>query len=171
MSQLPIMDAGSGLNFFALNKERLLFNVRGALSVPEAMKTEMLSKAKRDPRFAAAERVWHKLSERLMNVFSDDKTNALDHAVHWISGAAFDERIRSQADLGETMVIAHAAVAAETGQHVIVLLDDQAGRRDAAKEARRLQRMHQLGHPVGSLALIQTVTVLEHAAGGADLPP
>lgn len=30
-----IMDAGPGLNFLSINKERLLFSVLGALSVPE----------------------------------------------------------------------------------------------------------------------------------------
>lgn len=42
MSQRPIMDAGPGINFFSLNKERLLFSVLGALSVPEIVADEIL---------------------------------------------------------------------------------------------------------------------------------
>jgi len=33
------MDAGPGINFFSLNKERLLFRVLGALSVQEIVET------------------------------------------------------------------------------------------------------------------------------------
>ena len=40
MSQRPIMDAGPGINFLSVNKERLLFSTLGALSVPEAVETD-----------------------------------------------------------------------------------------------------------------------------------
>lgn len=73
-------------------------------------------------------------------------------------------------DLGETMVIAHAAVAAETGEDVTILIDDGEGCRVASAEARRLQRMLQAGKAVGSISLIHTVTVLERAAGGEHIP-
>lgn len=170
MSQRPIMDAGPGINFLSINKERLLFNTLGALSVPEAVETEILRKAGQDQRFAAAGRVWKKLPERLMEVLSDDVTDELSAAVQRISGVPFDKRIRSGKDLGETMVIAHAAVAAEAGKHVIVLIDDGGGCRAAAAEARRLQRLQADGKTVGSIGLIHTVTVLERAAGGEHLP-
>src|SRR5664279_2494845 len=81
MSQRPIMDAGPGINFFSLNKERLLFSVLGALSVPEIVADEILRKARQDERFAAAERVWKKLPSRLMEVLSDDATDELAAAV------------------------------------------------------------------------------------------
>lgn len=170
MSQRPIMDAGPGINFLSINKERLLFSTLGALSVPEAVETEILRKAGQDQRFAAAGRVWKKLPERLMEVLSDDVTDELSAAVQRISGVPFDKRIRSGKDLGETMVIAHAAVAAEAGKHVIVLIDDGGGCRAAAAEARRLQRLQADGKTVGSIGLIHTVTVLERAAGGEHLP-
>lgn len=57
MSQRPIMDAGPGINFFSLNKERLLFGVLGPLAIPEIVEKEIRRKARQDQRFAAAERV------------------------------------------------------------------------------------------------------------------
>jgi len=50
----PIIDAGPALNFLAINKERLLLGVLGAVSVPETVRDEVLRKAKVDSRFAAA---------------------------------------------------------------------------------------------------------------------
>ncbi len=170
MSQRPIMDAGPGLNFFSVNKERLLFDTLGPLCVPEAVETEILRKARYDERFAAAGRVWRKLPERLMEVISDDATEALAAAVQRISGVPFEQRLNSGKDLGETMVIAHAAVAAAAGGHVIVLIDDGAGCRAAAHEARRLERLRSSGRSVGSIGLVHTVTVLERAAGSTYLP-
>ncbi|WP_347222348.1 hypothetical protein [Mycolicibacterium poriferae] len=52
MSQRPIIDAGPGLNFFSLNKERLLFGALGPLSAPESVQDEILRKAGKDKRFA-----------------------------------------------------------------------------------------------------------------------
>jgi len=170
MSQRPIMDAGPGLNFLSVNKERLLFSTLGALSVPEAVETEILRKAGQDQRFAAAARVWKKLPERLMEVLSDDVTDELFAAVQRISGIPLTQRTRTGKDLGETMVIAHAAVAAEAGKNVVVLIDDGGGCRAAAAEANRLQRLRAGGQSVGSIGLIHTVTVLERAAGGEHLP-
>ncbi|MPY78219.1 MAG: hypothetical protein GEV04_06930 [Actinophytocola sp.] len=86
MSRRPIMDAGPGINFLSDNKERLLFSTLGALSVPEAVETEILRKAGQDQRFAAAGRVCKKLPERLMEVLSDDVTHELSAAVQRISG-------------------------------------------------------------------------------------
>jgi hypothetical protein len=170
MSQRPIMDAGPGINFFSVNKERLLISVLGPLCAPEAVETEILRKARQDERFAAAERVWRKLTRKYLEVLSDDVTDELAAAVQRISGIPFDQRIRSGKDLGETMVIAHAVVAAEAGEHVIVLIDDGGGCRAATKEANRLRRLQQGGQSVGSIGLVNTVTVLERAAGGKYLP-
>lgn len=68
------------------------------------------------------------------------------------------------------MVIAHAAVAAEAGEDVVILIDDGDGVDRAAKEAKRLQRLRNMGRSVGSIQLIHTATVLEAAAGGEHLP-
>lgn len=170
MSRRPIMDAGPGINFFSVNKERLLFDALGPLSVPEAVQTEILRKARQDQRFAAAERVWGRLPQRLMEVLSDDMTDELGAVVQRISGVPSEQRIRSGRDLGETMVVAHAAVAAEAGEQVIVLIDDGGGCRAAAAEARRLNRLRAAGKPVGSIGLVGTLTVLERAGGSAHLP-
>lgn len=170
MSGRPIMDAGPGINFLSLNKERLLFEALGPLCVPEAVEQEILRKSRADLRFAAAGRVWTKLPSRLMEVLSDDVTDELSAAVQRISGAPIAPRRRSGKDLGETMVISHAAVAAEAGQHVIVLIDDGGGCRIADAEARRLGRLRSSGRAVGSIRLINTLTVLERAAGGKYLP-
>lgn len=165
MSHRPIMDAGPGINFFSLNKERLLFSTLGALAIPEIVEQEILRKAQQEQRFAAAERVLSKVPQRLLEILSDDVTDELASAVHRIAGVPIKQRVRSSKDLGETMVIAHATVAAERGERVIVLIDDGGGRRMAAVEAARLQRLQAAGHSVGRIDLISTVTVLQKAAG------
>lgn len=170
MSGYTIIDAGPSINFFSINKERLLFSVLGALSAPEAVKKEVLRKAHQDKRFSAAGRVWRKLPSSLLQILSDDETKELSIAVERINGIPFTQRMHFSKDLGETMVIAHAAVAVEAGEDVVILIDDNDGIRRAAAEAKRLQRLRNMGKSVGSIRLIHTVTVLEAAAGGEYLP-
>jgi hypothetical protein len=81
-----------------------------------------------------------------------------------------DERRRQPKDLGETMVIAHAVVAAESGQSVTVLIDDGPGATVATSEIRRLHRLLSSGRPVGSITLASTLTILARAAGTEHLP-
>jgi len=64
MSVRPIIDAGPGLNFLSINKERLLIAVLGPLSAPETVQDEVLRKSRQDDRFRAAETVWRKLTGR-----------------------------------------------------------------------------------------------------------
>jgi hypothetical protein len=45
MSIRPIIDAGPGLNFLSINKERLLIAVLGPLSAPETVRDEVLRKS------------------------------------------------------------------------------------------------------------------------------
>lgn len=170
MSQRPIMDAGPGINFFSLNRERLLFSALGPLAVPEIVEQEIRRKARQDRRFAAAERVLSKVPTRLLEILSDDVTDDLAAVVQRIAGMPMVERIRSNKDLGETMVVAHAVVAAERGEQVIVLIDDGGGREVAAREAARLQRLKEQRPEVGAISLVTTVTVLKKAAGGNHLP-
>ncbi|TYR17778.1 hypothetical protein FYJ88_02780 [Corynebacterium urealyticum] len=170
MEHRPIMDAGPGINFFPTNKERLLFATLGPLAIPEVVREEITRKATQDPRFAAANRVMSKLPARLLETLSDDVTPELGVVVSRLTGLPLMERKRRSRDLGELMVIAHAVVAAEQGNDVIVLIDDGEGRRMANQEARRLQRLRASGSSVGSLALISTVTVLKNAAGKEELP-
>lgn len=68
------------------------------------------------------------------------------------------------------MVIAHAVVAAEAGATVTVLIDDGAGARIATAEINRLRLLRAGGDAVGSIRLVNTLTVLERAAGGKQIP-
>ncbi|MBP2334014.1 hypothetical protein JOF41_000192 [Saccharothrix coeruleofusca] len=68
------------------------------------------------------------------------------------------------------MVIAHAVVAAESGDKVTVLIDDGAGARIATSEISRLERLRMSGCAVGSITLVNTLTVLACAAGGQHIP-
>jgi Zn-dependent peptidase ImmA (M78 family) len=90
--------------------------------------------------------------------------------VQRISGLPMDQRRRQPKDLGETMVIAHAVVAAESGQSVTILMDDGPGAAIATSEISRLQRLGSSGQPVGSITLASTLTVLGRAAGNQYLP-
>jgi len=170
MTSRPIMDAGPGLNFFSLNKERLLFATLGAMAMPEIVHNEIRKKALQEPRFAPAGRVLAKLPEKFLQVLSDDVTEELSSAVSRMAGMPMEKRMHSSKDLGETMVVAHAVVAAEQGKDVLVLIDDSDGRRVAAMEARRLDRLREAGQDVGKLRLISTMTVLRNAAGKEYLP-
>lgn len=68
------------------------------------------------------------------------------------------------------MVVVHAVVKAEAGHRVIVIIDDRGGAALATNEIRRLDRFRSVGRPVGAIALVNTVTILEKAAGGEYLP-
>jgi hypothetical protein len=74
MSQRPIIDAGPSLNFFSINKERLLIGMLGPLSVPETVEAEVLRKSRKDARFRSAATVWRKLTPRWLQIISDDET-------------------------------------------------------------------------------------------------
>jgi hypothetical protein len=170
VSVRPIIDAGPALNFFSVNRERLLLATLGPISVPETVQDEVLRKARADARFHAAERVWRKLPARLLEILPDDATPELAAVINRITGLPMAERARQGKDLGELMVIAHAVVAAETGQTATVLIDDGQGTRLATSEIQRLDRLRQSGRPVGVVKLIGTHTVLERAAGSKHLP-
>lgn len=99
MSERAIIDAGPALNFLSINKERLLFGVLGAVSVPETVRDEVLRKASRDQRFARVAAVWARLPERLLNVLSDDVTSELAAAVDRIAGMPMTKRKEQARDL------------------------------------------------------------------------
>jgi hypothetical protein len=170
MSHRPIIDAGPSLNFLSINKERLLIGVLGPLSTPETVEAEVLRKSRQDERFRAAATSWRKLTPRWIQILSDDVTPELASVVHRVTRQPMDERLKHPKDLGEIMVIAHAVVAAEAGEAVTVLIDDGAGARLAMSEIGRLQRLRSIGHPVGSIRLASTLTVLGRAAGNEHLP-
>ena len=170
MSARPILDAGPGLNFLSANKERLLIAVLGPLRAPETVQDEVLRKSVQDTRFRAAATIWRKLTPRWIEILSDDATPELAAVIERISGLPIDERKAQSKDLGETMVIAHAVVAAESGQAVTILIDDGPGARIATLEISRLERLRSSGQPVGSVLLASTLTVLERAAATGHLP-
>jgi hypothetical protein len=170
MSVRPIIDAGPGLNFLSINKERLLIAVLGPLSAPETVQDEVFRKAAQDSRFYSAATVWRKLTPDWIQILPDDATPELAAVIQRISGLPMGERKRQAKDLGETMVIAHAVLGAESGQAVSILIDDGPGARIATQEISRLERLRASGRPVGSITLASTLTVLERAAGTRHLP-
>ncbi|MFD8492268.1 hypothetical protein [Amycolatopsis sp. NPDC059657] len=105
-----------------------------------------------------------------MQILSDDQTPELAAVVHRITQLPMEERLKHPKDLGETMVIAHAVVAAESGETVTVLIDDGSGARIATSEINRLRRLRTSGQTVGSILLVSTLTILERAAGGLHIP-
>lgn len=170
MTVRPIIDAGPSLNFLSINKERLLIAVLGRLSAPETVRDEVLRKSRTDDRFRPAATAWRKLTDSWIQILSDDVTPELAAVVQRISGLPMAERIKQAKDLGEIMVIAHAVVAAESGQPVTVVIDDGPGAAIATSEIGRLQRLGSSGLSVGSMTLASTLTILERAAGTEQLP-
>ncbi|GAA2464234.1 hypothetical protein [Winogradskya humida] len=96
MTQRPIIDAGPSLNFFSINKERLLMSVLGPLSVPETVRGEVLRKAREDSRLQAAATVWRKLTPRWIEVLSDEVTPELDRVIYRVSRQPMHERVRER---------------------------------------------------------------------------
>jgi hypothetical protein len=170
MTHRPIIDAGPSLNFFSINKERLLISVLGRLSAPETVEAEVLHKSRTDKRFSAAARTWAKLKPDWIEILSDSVTPELAAVVSRITSVPRPERLRTRRNLGELMVVAHAVVAAEAGKDVTVLIDDGDGARMAMAEVRRLERLSARGQTVGSIRLASTLTVLQRAAGGPYIP-
>lgn len=123
-SHRPIIDAGPGLNFFSINKERLLISVLGKLSAPGAVQAEVFRKATNDERFRPAATVWRKLTPHWISILPNDQTPELAATVNRISGQPIGQRLAQPKDLGEFMVVTHAVVAAEAGTTVTVLIDD-----------------------------------------------
>lgn len=159
----PILDAGPSLNFFAANCERLLFRVIGPASVPAVVREEILRKSDRDERFRPARQVMKRLTAKFWEELPEDSSEAMQRAVQRITQVPFEERMKNGADLGEVMVLAHAAVLADQGNNVTVLIDEGDGRRLAAIESRRLSRRARNGAAVGELRLINSVDVIAQA--------
>lgn len=105
-----------------------------------------------------------------MHILSDNHTPELAAAVHRITRQPMQQRLKHPKDLGETMVLAHAVVAAESGETVTVLIDEGRGAHIATTEINRLRRLQTSGRPVGSIRLVSTLTVLQRAAGGQHIP-
>src|SRR5262245_53025240 len=171
MTERVIMDAGPALNFFATNKERVLFYAVGRIATPESVKSEVERKSRSDRRFAGALSVWTKVEQSgYLEVLPDDTTPELAAAVQRISTLPMAVRMKDRKDLGEILVISHAAVRAQAGADVFVLIDETEGTRIASAEARRLERLRAQGKAAGSIAILNTPRVLERAAGSTHIP-
>jgi hypothetical protein len=162
VSQRPVIDAGPALNFLAANQARLLIEVLGPISTPETVENEVLRKARTDRRFQSVEREWSKLTPKWIEVLSDNWTE-LDSVGSRLARMPLDERKKQAKDLGELMVVAHALIAAEKGQDVTVIIDEQVGAAMATVEARNLDRRRAAGKPVGRILVVNTATILEKA--------
>jgi hypothetical protein len=88
MSVRPIIDAGPGLNFLSIHKERLLIAILGPFSASETVQGEVLRKSQQDDRFRAAATVWRKLTTRWIQILPDDTTPEL--------ATVFSESVDSQ---------------------------------------------------------------------------
>lgn len=170
MSSPLIIDAGPVLNFLSINRERLLFATLGRISAPEIVEKEVLRKSNADQRFSAASTVWGKVRPRFIDILSDTVTPELSAVVQRLDHLPMTERLKSGKDLGETMVIAHAVVAAEAGSDVVIVMDEGRGVHKAALEARRLDRLRSQGKACGTMTIVGTLTILERAAGREYLP-
>ncbi|KGN32970.1 hypothetical protein N802_16475 [Knoellia sinensis KCTC 19936] len=164
MTDTVIIDAGPALNFSATNNERLLLSVLSPLTAPETVADEVARKGK-SARFKAAPGVWKKLVQaKRLTVLSDDSTPDLEAASERIATMPLGDRKKDSRDLGETLVVIHAAVLADVGGHdVVILIDDQGGAELAAREIRRIERRRAAGHPTGTIRLVNTPLVLDTA--------
>jgi hypothetical protein len=171
MTTKVIVDAGPILNFFSTRKERVLLGALGPISAPGTVADEVQRKARSDSRFAPAAAVWAKLEgTKWLEVLSDDITPQLSEAVERISNLPMTQRFRRAKDLGEIMVISHAATHSDVGADVIIVIDDGAGARLATAEISRVRRQKEQGGSLGEILLVNTCTVLERAAGGPHIP-
>src|SRR5699024_5005804 len=100
MDSRPIMDAGPGLNFFSIHKERLLISVLGPLHIPQTVEGEILRKARSDPRFAPAETVIRKLPAKYLAILPDTATDELVQSVRRVAGASYSPAIEYERRCG-----------------------------------------------------------------------
>lgn len=171
MSERIIMDAGPGLNFFSVNKERLLIGTVGRLAIPETVHNEIIRKSQKDQRFRAAEPVLRRVTDgEYVTVLSDEVTEEISYASGFVIHQPLSQRKRSPKDLGETMVVTHAFAQAVAGKSVVVLIDDRAGQQMVARAARQLERLRIKTPEVGTISYITTVSVLRAAIGSEHIP-
>jgi len=165
-----IVDAGPALTFLARkDTTRILYAGLGKVDLlaPEQVGREVIRKSRKERRrFGAAEATWKKVvAANRLTVLPDDQTPELAAAVQRLCLMPMSERMRQQKDLGELLVIAHAAVRAEAGDDVAVLIQERNGTTMAHNEARRIKNLG----GTGRLRVWDTQTILLRAAGSAHL--
>ncbi|MBP2412280.1 hypothetical protein JOF48_001079 [Arthrobacter stackebrandtii] len=147
-----------------------MFEALGPLCVPETVHSEMTRKARTDERFSRTQSVLGKLPRALLEILNDDAAGPLSESFERIAKMPMSGRIKNGKDLGEMMVVAHAATQAERGYDVTVLIDDRGGQLLASHESRRLGRLRTAEPQTGQLQMITSVTVLERSIAGRHLP-
>ncbi|WP_140739757.1 hypothetical protein [Pedococcus bigeumensis] len=161
------------MNFLASNHERLLTNAVGGqpIHAPSSVETEVLRKARRVPKFKAAAVRWAKMKPNWLHVLPDDSADpALMDAALVLLPTSLDVRLDEGDDLGETMVVLHAYVKAMTGQTVVVIIDDRAGRAFARKTMNVVMEAKSHGAPCGAIHLTSTVDIIAQRLNTADIP-
>lgn len=168
-----ILDAGPCLNFFATNTQNILVRVVGkGFMVPETVRAEVQRRSQdhRDRRFERAWNVWMKLEANdWLEVLSDAVTPDLVAAADAVlAGDFLEDRLRRPKDLGEAMVVIHAVAFAMQGDDVTVVIDDGDGRRLAATQGRRMERLSAIqvaksASPYGRVTLMSTVGIIASA--------
>ncbi len=166
-----IIDAGPALTFLARKETtRILYVGLGTadLLAPEQVEHEVIRKSRKEKRrFGAAEATWKKIVHaKRLTVLPDDESPELAAAVQRLCLMPMSERMRQQKDLGELLVIAHAAVRAEAGEDVAVLIQERSGTAMAHNEAHRINNLK----GTGRLRVWNTQTILLRAAGSTHLP-
>lgn len=166
-----VVDAGPAITFLARRETTrvLIQGLRGGFSSPETVREEVIRKSRQDKRrFGATENQWTMLENaNRITILSDDETDQLSAAVQRLCNMPMSERMRQGKDLGELMVIAHAAVLAEAGHHVTILIQEHAGTQMAKLEGARIAR---LKSTQGSIRVWDSQTVLLNAAGSPEIP-
>jgi hypothetical protein len=127
-----IIDAGPALTFLARKETtRILYAGLGTadLLAPEQVEREVIRKSRNDKRrFGTAEATWKTIAAaNRLTVLPDDETAELAAAIQRLTLMPMSDRMRQQKDLGELLVIAHAAIRAEAGEDLAVLIQERNG--------------------------------------------
>ncbi len=158
-----VLDAVCCVHFCGANKHSILLEILNLLDlrilVPAEVSDEVVSK---DSKFPGLALRWKKLivSDRvtiLPRLLLDDPAqSSVVSRVAALRSSPATAALRTRKDLGEFVVIAHAADMKERGRTVYVLLDDGAAQRMATAEGLDVIDMQQLlsfGHRQGIDAL------------------
>lgn len=171
---MHIFDTGPIFKFLATDcVPQLLAAIGyGVLNVPEAVNFEITDTPTRRQQFKRAAEVWPHLPERYKNVIPDEATDELRACCQSVLGIDFDAMYRSTKDRGENMAILHGVLRARTGEHVILVCDEEAGTAKIRQQANalRMQHMRRQHVPGGRIQHADTVTLLRWAieAGAFD---
>lgn len=139
-----IADTGPLLTFLCRREwTRILYYALAGepFAVPATVEREVLRKARVDGRFSTVTNQWSKLrNAEKLRVLPDDVTVELDAVVTRIERMPLVQRLETNQDLGELMVISHAVILGELGEDVVVVIQEGNGTRLARMEASRLGR-------------------------------